>query len=318
MVSSARQVSTKWLSSPTAAVSGVTYTRWGRTSCPNDTEAQLVYSGRAGGTNYNARGGSAEKICLPDDPDYIPGSIDLSPSPAQAIKGVVQGAELQVNYGVPGNPLQHLHNHNVPCAVCFVPVRSTTIMVPAKTVCPVSWTREYYGYLMTESDNNYRSSYTCLDVNPESVTGEGSNTNPSFLYHTVTDCNGLSCPPYENNHQLSCVVCTKWSNTYKYDYVLSTLTVFVWTIVLDQLQFLAYIEHKLNPTDVCLDCSRVLHYILRNTICHICLNRSWLRIKAGPVLKPGSEANKRRIPAVGIAVQRKISITKGRGQSSMR
>ena len=283
MVSLGRQVCAKWISLLTAAVSGVTYIRWGRASCPNDTEAQLVYSGRAGGTNYMARGGSAERICLPDDPDYIPGSIDLSPSPDQAIKGVVQGAELQVNYGVPGNPLQHLHNHNAPCAVCFVPVRSTTIMIPAKTVCPSSWTREYYGYLMTESDNNYRSSYTCLDVDPEPVAGEGSNTSPSFLYHTVTDCNGLSCPLYENNRQLSCVVCTKWSNTYKYDYVLSTLTVFVWAIVLDQPLFLAYIWKQTEPELMYMPWLQQFYTIY----CTHCSNRSWLWIKASPGLKPG-------------------------------
>ena len=193
----------------TAASSGVTYTRWGRTSCPNDTEAQLVYSGRAGGTNYNVRGGSSEIICLPDDPDYLPGSIDLTSSPANQYKSVVQGAEYEVNYGVPGNPLTHVHQQNAPCAVCFVPTRATTIMVPAKSTCPSSWTREYYGYLMTAHDGHYRSSYTCLDVDPEPVPGTSSNTNPALVYHTVTDCNGLLCTPYQNNRQLSCVVCTK-------------------------------------------------------------------------------------------------------------
>ena len=194
----------------TAVISGVTYTRWGRTSCPNNTEAQLVYSGRAGGTNYLATGGSAERICLPDDPDYIPGSIDLSISPSHEFKSVVQGVEYQVDFGpIPGNSLQHLHQHNAPCAVCFVPVRSTTIMVPAKTVCPSSWTREYYGYLMTEYDDFYRSSYSCFDVDSEAVPGTGSNINASLLYPTVTDCNGLSCPPYKINHILSCVACTK-------------------------------------------------------------------------------------------------------------
>ncbi len=187
----------------------MTYTRWGRTSCPNDTEAQLVYSGRAGGANHRAQGGSAEKICLPDDPDYIPGSIDISSSPAHGFRSVVQGAELHVNYNVSGNPLQHLHQHNAPCAICDVHTRARVIMVPAKTVCPPSWTREYYGYLMTEHDGNYRSSYTCVDVDPEVVPGESSNTNPSLFYHTITDCNGLLCPPYENGRMLSCVVCTK-------------------------------------------------------------------------------------------------------------
>ena len=187
-------------------MSGVTYTRWGRTSCPNDTEAQLVYSGRAGGTNYNAQGGSAERICLPDDPDYIPGSIDLS---SFEFKGVVQGVELHVNYGVPGSPLQHLHLQNAPCAVCDVPTRARAIMVPAKITCPPSWTREYYGYLMSEHGGYHRSSYSCLDIDPESIPGADDQTDPSIFFHTVTDCNGLSCPPYENNRQLSCVVCTK-------------------------------------------------------------------------------------------------------------
>ena len=49
----------------------MTYTRWGKSSCPNDTGAELVYSGLLGGTNWNVRGGSAEKLCLPDDPEYL-------------------------------------------------------------------------------------------------------------------------------------------------------------------------------------------------------------------------------------------------------
>ena len=187
----------------------MTYIRWGGTSCPNDTDAQLVYSGRAGGTNWNSPGGSAERICLPENPDYITESINLS---AHRHKSVVQGVEYEVNYnalGDPIGPLAHLHEQNAPCAVCDVPTRSRAIMVPAKTDCPSSWTREYYGYLMADYDARYRSVYTCLDIDSEAVAGEGSDTNPSLFYHTVTDCNGLSCPPYENNRMLSCVVCTK-------------------------------------------------------------------------------------------------------------
>ena len=195
--------------SQTAAVTGVTYTRWGKTSCPNNTDAELVYSGRAGGTNYNTRGGSAERICLPDDPDYVPEAINISPSSARSYRNVIQGVEYEVNYGIPGNPLTDVHQHNAPCAVCFVSTRSTTIMVPAKSVCPSNWTREYYGFLMSEHDGYYRTSYTCLDIDPEPVPGTGSSTNPSLLFHSVTDCHGLSCPPYENNRMLSCVVCTK-------------------------------------------------------------------------------------------------------------
>ena len=153
--------------------------------------------------NYNVQGGSADKICLPDDPDYnIPGSIDLSSSP---YKSVAHGTEYETHY-----PARHLDDHNVPCAVCYVPSRATTIMVPAKSTCLSTWTREYYGYLATEYDIYHWSSYSCIDSNPEVVPGTGSNTNPSLFYPTVTDCNGLSCPPYVNNHVPSCVACTKW------------------------------------------------------------------------------------------------------------
>ena len=50
---------------------GVTYTRWGKSSCPTISGTQLVYVGRAGGSEYNEQGGGAEKLCLPLDPDYI-------------------------------------------------------------------------------------------------------------------------------------------------------------------------------------------------------------------------------------------------------
>ena len=181
----------------------MTYTRWGKTSCPSSTGAQLVYSGRAGGTHHSTQGGSADRLCLPDNPDYIPGTLRVFPS---LLKNVVQGAEYEL---FPNSPFVNLHDHNVPCAVCDVPTRSRAIMIPAKTAYLPSWTREYYGYLTTERNTHYRSSYTCLDVNPEVVPGTNTNTNPSLLYHAVTDCNGLSCPPYENDCILSCVVCTK-------------------------------------------------------------------------------------------------------------
>ena len=118
---------------------------------------------------------------------------------------------LSINF-FPNSPISSLLEQNAPCAICDVPTRSRAIMVPAKTMCPPSWTRKYYGYLTTEADPSYRSSYTCLDINPDVVAGASANTNPSLFYHAVTGCNGLSCPPYKDNHVLSCAVCTKWSH----------------------------------------------------------------------------------------------------------
>ena len=183
-------------------VSGVTYTRWGKASCPTNTGAQLVYSGRAGGTRYNIQGGSAERICIPDNPDYIPETAGVTVPHLSRVRGV--------EYEFHSGPLANFTQHNAPCAICYVPTRATVIMVPAKTICPSSWTREYYGYITTEADDqHYRSSYTCLDVNPEAVAGTSSGTNPSTFHYTVATCDGLLCPPFENDRLLSCAVCTK-------------------------------------------------------------------------------------------------------------
>ena len=103
-----------------------------------------VYTGRAGGTFYNIQGGGAEKLCLPLDPDYIDSPTSIS-APHYA---TIQGAE----YETVSCPLHSVHDHNVPCTVCYASIRAAMIMVPAKTQCPSSWTREYYGYLAIEYD----------------------------------------------------------------------------------------------------------------------------------------------------------------------
>lgn len=181
----------------------MTYTRWGKSSCPSSTGSQLVYSGRTGGTLFNSQGGSAEKICIPNNPDYIPETYGVS----VPYYSTVQGAEYEFFAG----PLTNITEHNAPCAICYVPSRATAIMVPAKTTCPSSWTREYYGYLTTNAElaTLQQSSYTCLDISPEVIEGSSISTNPSLFYYTITNCNGLSCPPFENGRILSCVVCTK-------------------------------------------------------------------------------------------------------------
>ena len=172
----------------------------GKRSCPNITGTQLVYAGRAGGSAYT-QGGGAEKLCLPLDPDYIDNSRSTSPSSYSTL----HGAECETT----GGPHHTFHDHNVPCAVCCASTRVAMIMVPAKTQCPSSWTREYYGYLMTEHSSHRRSSFDCVDVNPDVVPGGTGSTNGALFYHVKASCNGLQCPPYQANRVVSCAVCTK-------------------------------------------------------------------------------------------------------------
>ena len=108
-----------------------------------------------------AGGEEQQKVCMPEDPDYTSETAGLS---SYAKHNQMFGSEYQFNAGP--QSLRRVYQHNVPCAVCYVPTRAATIMIPAKTTCPVSWTKEYTGYLTSEGDNpsdsnNYQSSYNC-------------------------------------------------------------------------------------------------------------------------------------------------------------
>ena len=189
---------TQGLPGPVSA--GVTYIRWGRTKCPEALGTELVYSGRAAGTHYTNKGGSAERICLPNNPDYL--------SSANGVQGhsPLYGAEYE---SFPPAPLGHLGEHNVPCAVCYVPTRAAMIMIPAKTQCPTSWTIEYVGYLMTEYYNSARSVFSCVDKDAQSIPGGVGNENGALFYHVEATCSGILCPPYDTERELTCAVCTK-------------------------------------------------------------------------------------------------------------
>ena len=191
----------------------MTYTRWGKSSCPSTDGTQLLYDGRAGGSAYNSSGGGGgEILCLPLNPDYI---NDTRASSA-AYFSVLHGGE----YDTWDGPHHDLRNHNVPCAVCLASTRAAMIMVPAKTQCPTSWTREYYGYLMAERENTYdlpidqrqftQSSYTCVDITPDTVPGEDRDTGGTHFTYVIAECNdGIPCPQYVANQALSCTVCSK-------------------------------------------------------------------------------------------------------------
>ena len=119
---------------------GTTYIRWGRTVCPNTEGTELIYSGRAAGPSTTDTGGGANMLCLPDNPDYLNHTADT-------VQGhsLLTGAEFHTWVA-----REDLIHQNAPCVVCYTPNRATTLMIPAKTVCPQLWTMEYNGYLITK------------------------------------------------------------------------------------------------------------------------------------------------------------------------
>ena len=184
---------------------GVTYTRWGRTTCPEQSGTSLVYEGLAAGGGYNQVGGGANFLCLVKNPKYNPGTTTSNFG-----YGILYGTEYEVDRGQAlNNGLRH--NQNAPCAVCHVSTRSSQIMVPGTYECPSGWTSEYSGWLMVEYHGHKgRSMFVCVDKDAETVPGQRADTNGNLLHHTEVDCGtGLPCPPYDERKELSCVVCTK-------------------------------------------------------------------------------------------------------------
>ena len=179
---------------------GATYTRWGKSTCPGISGTEEVYSGSTAGSHYTHSGAGSNHLCMFKVPEY---TIPYSSS-GPTLKSYIYGAEYEY-------PLQGSHGHNVPCAVCHVTTRSAVVMIPGKTTCPPTWTREYYGYIMTEYYGNKRSSmYECVDKAMESLPGSSPRTLGALFYHVEAVCgDGLPCPPYNNYKELNCVVCSK-------------------------------------------------------------------------------------------------------------
>ena len=181
---------------------GTVYVRWGHDQCPST--AQLVYSGRAGGSWYSHTGGGSNPQCLPLDPNF------LTPISGNQYRAYMHGAEYQMYT----DSNSHVHGHHdteVPCAVCHVSNRTAVYMVPAKYTCPSGWIREYYGYLMANyhANNHHRTQYTCVDTAFKSVVGSSADLNGFVFYFVEGRCGSLPCPPYDNTKELSCAVCTK-------------------------------------------------------------------------------------------------------------
>ena len=181
---------------------GVTYVRWGRTTCPNTAGTELVYKGRAAGSHYSHSGGGSNYQCVTENPEnfnFGSGTVDAS---------LIYGAEYEMWGNVPSSSIP-LHNHNVPCAVCYVTTRVAILMIPGTYNCPQNWTTEYYGYLMAERYSHRRSTFECMDKSPESLSGGHTNQDGALFYHVEPRCGSLPCPPYDQQKEMTCAVCTR-------------------------------------------------------------------------------------------------------------
>ncbi|XP_031564259.1 uncharacterized protein LOC116299687 isoform X1 [Actinia tenebrosa] len=154
------------------------------------------------GERYGHSGGGANYVCLPETPKYGRYKNGYQNT------ALMYGTEYEVSRF--NQFTRNLHNHDAPCAVCYVTTRSTKMMIPATYACPSGWTREYNGYLMSERyKHSHSSNFICVDQNAEAVPGTIANREGALLYPVEGVCGSLPCLPYVDGRELTCAVCSK-------------------------------------------------------------------------------------------------------------
>ena len=175
-----------------------TYVRWGSSSCPDTYGTSKILSGLMAGHhtgNVTHYLGGTNFLCAPAT------NVQYSERPTAEMQdgNILVGTEYQ-------NTIKpEVNHHNVPCAVCLVSGRTTTVMYPAMTSCPQG-KEEYHGYLMGQY-HDY-TTYVCVDEHLEVYGDMKQPEDIAHLVHVEASCAGLTCPPYYDRKELSCVVCS--------------------------------------------------------------------------------------------------------------
>ncbi|KAL4236734.1 hypothetical protein ACF0H5_005118 [Mactra antiquata] len=180
--------------------SGSVYIRWGRSECQD--EAEIIYKGFTAGKKYSDKAGGSDTICLPEDPSWSNFTTGTDGG-----RGYVYGTEIDISE--PSGVFENrVNEQDIPCAACHTKT-SSVVMIPGRSHCYTGWHLEYSGYLMTAFHGHHGPhNHVCVDHHPESLHRGEANDNQHILYVAVSKCGSLPCPPYGENKELACVVCS--------------------------------------------------------------------------------------------------------------
>jgi hypothetical protein len=186
------------LAPPGVVPQGETYVRWGRRSCP--LNSQLVYVGVAGGSWFGQNGNGADMQCLPPSATFQEGMYDSADSSTADI----YRAEYETSGSGLGSSFDDLHNMEVPCAVCQRLKRSRATMVAGTYVCPAGFSADYTGYLFASPSFGRRSEHICID---KDAVGVGSVANENGMLLTPVEAGPSSILGYDQR-EITCAVCS--------------------------------------------------------------------------------------------------------------
>jgi len=165
-------------------------------------------SGYAAGSHYQNGGGGSNQLCLHDEPQW--GNVpDTGNDTSWPPSGWLYGIKYRNNEG------SSTYDKPAPCAVCYVSQRTASLVIPARTSCPVDWTLEYTGYLMSEESLSLNETirhctdYICVDDAPEAAAAGSANPDQAFIFSVKVGCGSLPCSKYHDGWEVACIVCTK-------------------------------------------------------------------------------------------------------------
>ena len=174
----------------------------------------MIYvTGYMAGSAYNVDGGGANFLCLHENPQW-----GFRKDGVQTWAGRIYGTETEnyddADYTNPfsttNNGGRSVANNPMPCAACYVPQKSTWMMIPARKECPDGWTLEYKGYVHSQGSGfgHQKNDYECIDEAPEIARG-GTAQNQALIYPVQVGCGSLPCSIFTDGWELACVVCTR-------------------------------------------------------------------------------------------------------------
>ena len=130
---------------------------------------------------------------------------------------LLRGVEFQT-HGTSSTPLNHVLHANIPCAVCHTPSAWTRTLKQSLEVCGF----ETFGTSTTLLNDLLQVNLPCALYHTDTKlpvlavpaqytcpSGWSIEYNGYLVYLTRATCDGLPCPPYNNNMALPCAVCSK-------------------------------------------------------------------------------------------------------------
>jgi hypothetical protein len=135
-------------------------------------------------------------LCLPSNPELSNNTISASSQ--------LYGTEYEDTQFGSGT-----YNEDVPCAVCRSTNTSSSLMIPGRKSCFAGWKKEYDGIIASGAYVYASSSFISVDAHPTYTPGGSRNNNDNVIYVTAMKCGSLPCPPYTDNLEVFCVVCSK-------------------------------------------------------------------------------------------------------------